>query len=423
MARIALVCPPLPGHLNPMLTLGRALQGRGHIVTFFHIPAVETTVRSQGLEFQAVGGVQSDSLGESIRQMSMMEGFQSLRFAVQCSTHIAELLCADLPAALEKAEIDLLLADQNEPAAATVAERQKLPFVSVCPSLPLNREPEIPPPFMAWPYRATAVARARNRIGYALSDLLIAPINRAINRYRRRWGLRPIAQPDDTFSPLAQLCQLIPELDFPRRELPACFHYLGPFYDERSAGAAPFPFEQLNGKPLIYASLGTLQDRNSRHFQTIARACEGLPAQLVMATGGDSGAMPDRLPGNPLVVRYAPQLEILSKASLAITHAGLNTVMQSLLFGVPMVALPITHDQPAIAARVGRSGSGEVIPIKQLTSASLRAGIEQVIHNSSYRDRARSLSESIRVAGGVERAASIVEQFAPISKLRNYLLD
>lgn len=411
MARIALVCPPLPGHLNPMLTLGRALQRRGHVAIFFHIPALESTVRSQGLEFQPVGGVQSDAVRESIRHMSQMQGLRSLRFAVQCSTEIADMLCAQLPAALEKAEIDLLLADQNEPAAATVAERQNLPFVSVCPSLPLNREPEIPPPFMAWPYRSTALGRARNRIGYALSDLLIAPINRAINRYRRRWGLRPIAQPDDTFSPLAQLCQLIPELDFPRRELPACFHYLGPFYDERSPGAVPFPFEQLNGKPLIYASLGTLQQRNSRHFQTIAEACEGLPMQLVIATGGDSGAMPDRLPGNPLVVRYAPQLEILPKASLAITHAGLNTVMQSLLFGVPMVALPITHDQPAIAARLSRSGAGEVIPIKQLTSASLRAAIERVLHNASYRGHARELSESIQLAGGVERAASIIEEF------------
>ncbi|HEX3681449.1 MAG TPA: glycosyltransferase [Bryobacteraceae bacterium] len=408
MAKIALVCPPLPGHLNPMLSLGRALQRRGHAVTFFHIPAIEGSIRSQGIEFAPIGTVQSDTLAEMIRQMAMMDGLGSLRFAVRCSCQIAELLCEQLPAALEKAQIDLMLADQNEPAAATVAEHLGLPFINVCPSLPVNREPGIPPPFVDWPYLASKWGHARNRIGYALSDLLISPINRTINRYRRGWGMPPISRPDDTFSRLAQLCQLVRELDFPRREAPESFHYLGPFYDASSPAVA-FPFEQLNGKPLIYATLGTLQARNSRHFSTIAEACTGLDAQLVIATGGQSGDLPRNLPGGPVLVRYAPQLEILARASLTITHAGLNTVMQSLLFGVPMIALPITHDQPAIAARVAASGAGEVIPMKKLRAAALRESVQRVSRAANYRTRARELSESIRRAGGVERAATIVE--------------
>jgi zeaxanthin glucosyltransferase len=409
MAKIALISPPLPGHLNPMLSLGRTLQRRGHPVTFFHIPAIEGSVRAQGLGFQPIGAVQSNALAEAIRQMAVMEGLGSLRFAVRCSCQMAELLCEQLPAALEQAQIELVLADQNEPAAATVAEHLGLPFVSVCPSLPLNREPDIPPPFMSWPYRSTAWGRARNRVGYALSDLLISRITRTINRYRRRWGMQPISRPDDTFSPLAQLCQLVRELDFPRHELPPNFHYLGPFYEAPEISVS-FPFNQLNGKPLIYASLGTLQARNSRHFHTIAEACAGLDAQLVIATGGESGDLPEGLPGAPLVVRYAPQLEILARASLTITHAGLNTVMQSLLFGVPIIALPITHDQPAIAARVAGSGAGEVIPIKKVSASALRDAVVRVLSIAGYRTRARELSKSIERAGGVERAAAIVEE-------------
>jgi zeaxanthin glucosyltransferase len=408
MANIALVCPPLPGHLNPMASLGRTLQRRGHAVIFFHIPAVEGSIRAQGLGFEAVGTVQSDTLADSIRHMAVREGLSSLRYAVQCSRRIAELLCEHLPAALLRSKIDLVLADQNEPAAATIAEHLKLPFVSVCPSLPLNREADIPPPFVPWPYRPTALGRARNRVGYFFSDWLIAPINRAINEYRRRWGMPPIRQPDDTFSPRAQLCQLVRELDFPRRRLPASFHYLGPFYDS-AAGSVSFPFRQLNGKPLIYASLGTLQARNSRHFRTIAEACADLDAQLVIATGGESGDLPESLPGAPLVVRYAPQREILEKSALTITHAGLNTVMQSLSFGVPMIALPITHDQPAIAARVARSGAGELLPIGKVTVGALRERIVSVMEGGSHGARARELSRAIKLAGGVERAAAIVE--------------
>jgi len=129
----------------------------------------------------------------------------------------------------------------------------------------------------------------------------------------------------------------------------------------------------------------------------------------VIATGGSKGRPLTDLPGSPIVVNYAPQLEILSRASLTITHAGLNTVMQSLAFGVPMIALPITHDQPGIAARVKRSGTGEVIPAARVTAPHLQAAVQRVMTDPLCRIRAGALRASIQRAGGVERAATIVE--------------
>jgi MGT family glycosyltransferase len=343
-----------------------------------------------------------------MRKMSELSGLRSLRFAVACSRECSELLCEHLPAALADAGIDLAIVDQNEPAGGTVAEHLGIPFVSICPSLPLNREPDIPPPFVSWGYRTTPWTRLRNRIGCRLADRLIAPINKTVNRYRSAWGLAPLRTPDDSFSNAAQLCQMTADFDFPRLRLPASFHYVGPFCDN-AGPAIRFPFEQLNGKPLIYASLGTLQDRNSRYFRTIAEACTDLDAQLVISTGGSSAYSAANLPGSPVVVHYAPQAEILARASLTITHAGLNTVMQSLAFGVPMVALPITHDQPAIAARVKRSGAGVAIPAARATARSLRAAVQRVTTEPAYRTQAGKLRKSIEAAGGVERAATIVE--------------
>ncbi len=230
--------------------------------------------------------------------------------------------------------------------------------------------------------------------------------------------MRPLRSPDDSFSRLAQLCQMTADFDFPRKRLPSSFHYLGPFCD--SGKTIPFPFERLNGKPLIYASLGTLQDRDSGYFRTIAEACAGMEAQLVISLGGGDANPPGDFVGSPVVVKYAPQLELLARASLTITHAGLNTVMQSLMFGVPMVAVPITHDQPAIAARVRQCGSGEVIPIKDLTAQRLRAALGRVANDPGYRARARALSESIRLAGGLERAVQIVEEVLAQNALRNH---
>jgi zeaxanthin glucosyltransferase len=419
MANIALVCPPLPGHLNPIAVLGRALQARGHSVTMFNIPALEQAAKSQALPFHPLGTHSADLLARNIDQMAQEHGLRSLKFAVECSRQISELLCEQLPGALTADGIDLVIVDQNEPAGGSVAEHLRLPFINICPSLPLNREPDIPPPFFSWPFEERPAYRLRNRIGYQIADWLISPINRTINRYRTDWGLRPLRSPDDSFSRLAQLCQMPADFDFPRKHLPSCFYYLGPFCDA-SHKTVPFPFEQLNGKPLVYASLGTLQDRNSGHFRTIAEACAGMEAQLVLSLGGGGANLPTDFVGSPLVVEYAPQLELLARASLTITHSGLNTVMQSLMFGVPMVALPITHDQPAIAARIRQCGSGEIIPIEGLTVGRLRAALDRVGTDPSYRARARALSESIRLAGGLERGVQIVEEVLVKNALRHH---
>src|SRR5579863_6833165 len=202
MAKIALICPPLAGHLNPTGLLGRTLQGRGHSVTFFHIPGVASQVGSHGLMFHPVGPAGTELLADRIRQLSA-GGIRSLRSAVRCSCESSEILCRYLPSALAQQNIDLVIVDQNEPAAGTVAEHLGLPFVNICPSLPLNREPDIPPPFFAWEFRKSARHRVRNAAGYFIADRLISPINDTINRYRRRWGLSKIDEPDQSFSNLA----------------------------------------------------------------------------------------------------------------------------------------------------------------------------------------------------------------------------
>lgn len=409
MAKIALVCPPLMGHLNPTALLGRVLEARGHAVTFFHIPGVASQIGSYGLAFHPVGSEGTDLLADRIRRLSISSGVGSLKFAIRCSCECSDTLCRYLPSAFKEEAIELVIADQNEPAAGAVAEHLGLPFINICPSLPLNREPYIPPPFFGWKFKQSAWRRVQNAAGYYMADRLISPINDVINRYRSLWGLPKVHKPDQSFSKLAQLCQMTADFDFPRRALAECFHYLGPFVGP-SRENFDFPFERLNGKPIIYATLGTLQDGNSGLLRLIARACQRVDAQLVLASGGAANAdLMSDLPPSAVVVKYAPQLEILSRATLTITHAGLNTVMQSLMCGTPMVAIPITHDQPAIASRIKRSGAGEVIPANRVTLERLATAVKRVMSDPAYRRQAQRLSDSIAQAGGVERAASIVE--------------
>ncbi len=109
------------------------------------------------------------------------------------------------------------------------------------------------------------------------------------------------------------------------------------------------------------------------------------------------------------MVSYAPQLELLAHARLTITHAGLNTVLDSLAHGVPLVTVPITYEQPAIARRVERTGCGRSVPLAKLGARSLLdEALYDVLHEEKYRASSRRIADSIRKAGGVQRAADLV---------------
>lgn len=185
--------------------------------------------------------------------------------------------------------------------------------------------------------------------------------------------------------------------------MPRCFHYTGPLRGQ-SLAPVEFPFDRLDERPLIYASLGTIQNKRIEVFDTIAAACASLPIQLVIAHGGAiSKEDANKLQGKPLVVDYAPQFEVIQRASLVITHGGLNTTLDALSHGVPMVVIPFVHEQPAIARRVEWTGTGEVVRSKQLERDFLRAAIEKVLGNSEYRAAALRLKVSCDQAGGVTR--------------------
>jgi MGT family glycosyltransferase len=155
--------------------------------------------------------------------------------------------------------------------------------------------------------------------------------------------------------------------------------------------------------------MGTLQNGVLRTFRVIAEACAGLDLQLVISLGGgqDPSLLGD-LPGDPVVVGYAPQLELIRRSALTISHGGLNTVLESLQRGVPVVALPVAYDQPGVGVRLERSGAGRSIPVGRLTVDRLRDAIRTVLGDPAYRERAGLLRTSIEAADGLNRAAHLI---------------
>lgn len=409
---LGLLCPELTGHLNPLTTLGRELQRRGHSVTVVARPDAERKSRGAGLGFIPIAEEESPvgTVARTSAELGRLRGLGAVRYTAALLRDSALTVLREAPAAVASAKMDALLVDQVTPAGNTVAEILGLPFVTVCNALALNPDPALPPGMMPWKYRRGILARLRNQFGHAVLRWLAKPIVREIDLYRTQRGLPRLRQGFDDGSRLAQIAQQPSFFDYPRTTLPECFHYTGPWHDSRSGGTIPFPWEKLDHRPLIYASMGTLQNRLHEIFHTIAAACEGLPAQLVLSLGSADQKLEGSLPGSPIVVPFAPQLALLQRASLSITHAGLNTALESLSHGLPMVALPITNDQPAVASRLEWLGVAEVVPLGKLSAPRLRRAIERVLREPRYREKAKQLQTEITRCAGLTRAADIVEQ-------------
>jgi MGT family glycosyltransferase len=158
--------------------------------------------------------------------------------------------------------------------------------------------------------------------------------------------------------------------------------------------------------------MGTILNGRLDVFRTIVAALakhKGL--QLVLSVGDQVD--PQQIgpaPSNAIIVKQAPQLELLKQTSVCITHAGLNTVLESLAQGVPQVAIPVTYDQPAVAARTAHKQTGAVTSLDKLTADHLSSLLDEVLNNCAYRDNARKLQRAIAEANGLSVAADLVEE-------------
>ena len=397
------------GHLNPLISLARRLAAREHRVTFFQQPELEQRIRQQGMEFFPVGahGLSGPmhSQENTLRRRACLGG---IRHKLNRTIREMTAFLQEYPAAIRAVGVDTLLIGEISLAGPTVAEMLGLPYFIISTSIPHN---------FGWeaPRSITPSRSCFDRLERELLEVSVlrmrGPIRRSLDHYRKQVGLGSIRRIDTTYPALAHITQWPQCLDMPRSRLPAGFFYTGPFVDRAGRASLEFPWGELDGRPLIYASLGTTRRADPAIFHRIAEACSGLDLQLVMSLGGRRDpAMFTGLPGNPLVVNNAPQLELLRRADIVITHAGPNTVLEALLEGKPMLALPIALDQPAVAARLASLGVAEVLSTTNRSAQQIRAALLNLQNNSKYRDAARKLQTQVCSFSGLSRAADIIEE-------------
>ena len=272
MTHFGIICPPYPGHLNPLSALGRELQSRGHRVTFLQIPDLELKVRSEGLNFYPIGEstYQAGTMAQTFIELAKLSELKALEYSVNFCQEMAETICRDAPKAIANLGIEALLVDQLEIVGETVAEGLGLPFICISSGQAIHRRADVPPFFTPWSYQDALWARLRNQAAYYLLDRGCQPILQTINEYRQKWNLSPYHHIYASNARLAHISQQVASFDFPIPNLPQHLHYVGPLRNA-SPKSVSFPFDRLTGQPLIYASLGSVQNTKGDVFRRLAK--------------------------------------------------------------------------------------------------------------------------------------------------------
>jgi zeaxanthin glucosyltransferase len=413
--RVAFLSLPVPGHLNPMTALARKYQARGHEVVFLSLPDVAPFVQAAQLPFVpcAEDAYPQGSLGKYLPQLSRLSGTEALSYTVnEMMKGYTESLFQSLPETLHKAGADAIVLDQYQPYVELIPKSLGMPYVHISNALHVDYSGRSPLCFYG--RRPTGSGdTAKNREDVERFRVLLEPTTEMARRYARKAGLSvDWKNPNSTVSPLLWVTQTPREFDFDRApDLPQ-FHYSGPWHDGHGRIPVEFPWERLTGAPIVYVSMGTLQNGIIETFRAIAASAGKLKhLQFVLAIGNQ--ITPEQIgetASNVLTVAYAPQIELLKRSSLCITHAGLNTVLEALSFGVPLLAIPITNDQPGVAARIAHKKVGLVISQEELSSADLPALITQAAEDSTLRANAGHIRESIWKTDGLATAARLIEE-------------
>jgi len=401
------------GHLNSLILLSQHLKDRGHKITFFEKPKIEDRVRQAGLDFFPIGAGRPSFKEKKTPfiNSNLRSRLSSLQFNLKRITHDLEIYLQETPPALRRARVDALLVNEIAMTGPTVAQIARVPYFIISPSVPHIFGWDGFPCFSGYKYSASWLSFLETRL-FEVSALRIhGPIRRTLDKYRREAGLAPIRQARKSFPELAHITQLPECLDLPRSTLPGNFHYTGPFTNRAAKSHVDFPWGRIDGRPILYASLGTTRNAQAFVFRLVAEACQHLELQLVISLGGRfDPVMFSDLPGNPLVMDYVPQLELLKLATIVITHGGANTVFAALMEGKPMVVIPLAHDQPAVAARLERLGIAEVLPVMRLSAGMIRRAVTKVLNDPGYRDAAVQMQTELHSLHGLNRAADVIEE-------------
>lgn len=387
MATVFVFNMPYAGHINPCMPVVRELVERGERVVFYSLERYRTWAQDVGAIFR-------------LFPYEEKEVGRALLLMVNWQLHVIERSFPTLYEDLDQLQPSYVMSDYTCLWGRAFARHVGLPLVCLFSTFPgafdhrpsrrvmfaeVWRSPRLLPDLVRFAWRDYRTAR---RLG---SPRLKTPLGIVQGA---RGDLNVVLAGEDfhQFSPC------------PRED----YVYVGASIGRRGTSTAPAlpPFDE---RPLVYISLGTCFNKRPDFYRQCIEAFEDGRYQVLISSG-IHGAQPQyqMLPPHIHIRQHVDQIDILSRAAVFVTHAGMNSVSESFCAGVPMIAFPQAMDQFAIARYVAASGAGFALSEHDLGARRIRERVDELLNTPGMRQSARRIGDGLRALGGPAKAAQAI---------------
>ncbi|MBV7329457.1 glycosyl transferase family 1 [Chloroflexi bacterium TSY] len=398
MSTAVFLSHPAHGHINPTLPVVAELVRRGEKVVYYATDLFRAKVEATGAEYRSFG---PQELFE--RQLAYGGIFGGMAGLIEATEEILPNLLAELRDDLP----DYLLLEAHSVPGNLVQKILDLPAMTLCAMFAFNERLISPPALNRFMY-------AQAPAPVVLDGLLgLNHYTEVAQRISQRYGILcpNIIEYLSNPQPLnivftSQYFQIGGDQAFDDT-----YKFVGPsvtpnIETNQVHQDDNFPWDALTGQPLIYISMGTMYNADADFYHACFDAFADSPYQVVLSVGHRLGETALRQPPANFIVRqFVPQLEILQQAALFVTHGGMNSANEGILFHAPMLVLPQQADHYVVARQVGELGAGIVLDRFQATPEQLKSLSAQVLANPSYKAACEKIAKSLRAGGGYRRAA------------------
>ncbi|MGH3588777.1 MAG: macrolide family glycosyltransferase [Pseudonocardia sp.] len=187
------------------------------------------------------------------------------------------------------------------------------------------------------------------------------------------------------------------------------FRFLGPLLGNREQTQPWSPPDP--GARVLFISLGTIFTNHLEFYRTCIEAFGDGSWQVAMTVGEVDTAALGPIPSTVDIRPWFPQLAVLRHVAAFVSHAGMNSTMEALYYGVPLITFPQMPEQVANADRVQELGLGERLDAGTVTVEALRAAVTRVASNPRVHAKLDRMRKAIRDSGGATRGADVIEKY------------
>ncbi|NWL86684.1 hypothetical protein DMN77_03610 [Paenibacillus sp. 79R4] len=372
MANILMINVPYSGHTNPTLPLAAELVKRGHSVVYVNSPVYKDKIEATGAEFVPYSNFPEGLTEQQVKTRCFKAAFDT---AIQLTR-----------------KFDLLIYEMLFYPGKVIAEKLGIPCV---------RQFSQP----AWSSETMGDASPVFKFFCKLIDMQVMGKKNA-----DEMGMSGKTLIDSVLNDRPELNVVyVPKLFQSKHEsFDERYVFVCPPMEAAIASHEQIPYDAMK-KPIIYISMGSII--RSRIFcRRCIKAFAGKNLSVILNTGKIDPKKLGPVSRNIFAYSFVPQLEVLQKADLFITHCGMNSVNEAMSFGVPMLAMPIINDQIANAKRIAELGIGMRIRTFYMTANKLYRNALQVLNDTELKKTAYLLKEKILEENSFSDVVTRVEE-------------